>query len=136
MAGRTPDQIAADWASRLGQSTQKITDGVNSVTIAPGQAAARQKQVWAQNTAAAVDKWATRTAAVSLPEWQQAMIEKGAPRIASGAAAAQNKFASFLGELLPFIDTVKRGLPARGNLDQNIARSAAFARGMAGFKRR
>jgi hypothetical protein len=132
---RNADQIAADWSQRLAASTQKITDGVNSVTVAPGQAAARQKTVWQQNTSAAVDRWAARTAAVSLPEWQQAMIEKGAPRIASGAAAAQPKFASFMTQLLPHIDQVKRGLPARGNLDQNIQRMTAFTRGMAAFKR-
>lgn len=135
MAGRTPDQIAADWVSRLGQSTQKIEDGVNAVSVAPGQAAARQKAVWVQNVAAAQDKWARNVAAVPLSEWQQAMITKGAPRIASGAAASQQKFASFMGQLLPHIDRVKSSLPARGNLEANINRMVAFSRGMAQFKK-
>lgn len=133
---RTPEQIAADWQSRLSASTQKITEGVQSVTVAPGQAAARQKDVWVQNTTSARDKWAARTAAVSLADWQQAVIEKGVNRIGQGASAAQPKFAAFMGQLLPHIDTVKRSLPARGNLDQNIARSAQFIRGMASFQYR
>ena len=132
---QTPDQIAARWAQGLSGATQKIADGVNAVTVAPGQAAARQKTVWAQNTAAAADKWAQRTAAVDLPSWQQAMIQKGAPRIATGAAAAQPKFASFMTQLLPHIQSVKSQLPARGNLDQNIARMTQFVRGMSQFKR-
>jgi hypothetical protein len=132
---QTPDQIAARWAAGLANAGTKITDGVNSVTVAPGQAAARQKQVWQQNTAAAVDKWATNTARVSLSDWQQAMIQKGAPRIASGATAAQPKFASFMGQLLPHIDRVKSTLPPRGTLDQNIGRATTFIRGMAEFKR-
>lgn len=135
MASRTPDQIAADWASRLGQSTQKITDGVNAVTVAPGQAAARQVDVWVQNTTASRDKWRANVASVSLGEWQQAMIQKGAQRIGQGATAAVPKFASFMGQLLPHIDRVKGSLPPRGNLDANINRMVTFSRGMAQFKR-
>jgi hypothetical protein len=132
---QTPDQIAARWAAGLAGASQKITDGVNAVSVAPGQAAARQKTVWVQNVAASADKWAANTARVSLSDWQQAMITKGAPRIASGATAAQPKFASFMTQLLPHIASVKGQLPARGNLDQNIARMTAFVRGMSTFKR-
>lgn len=134
MATQTPDQVAAKWAQGLGAATQRITDGVNAVTVAPGQSAARQKQVWAQNTAASVDKWAARTAAVPLGDWQAAMTTKGIPRIASGATAAQAKFSTFMGRLLPFIDRQVAGLPARGNLDANVARMTSFVRGMATFK--
>lgn len=130
---RTPDQIAADWAQRLSQSTQKIADGVDAVQIAPGQLAARQKQVWAQNVVASQDKWAKRTASVPLADWQKAMKDKAVPRIASGATAAQDKFTGFMSQLLPHIDQVKRQLPQRGNLDQNIARMTSFVRGMATF---
>lgn len=133
---RDPSTIAADWASRLAQSTTKITDGINAVTVAPGQAAARQKTAWVQNTTASADKWATNTAAVSLSDWQQAAITKGVARIGPGATASQAKFATFMTQLLPHIDSVKSGLPARGGLDQNIDRMVKFSRGMATFKRR
>ena len=136
MAGQTPDQIASQWASRLAGSGQRISDGVASVTVAPGQAAARQKAVWQQNTAAAADKWAGRVASVSLPDWQQAMTTKGVQRIGQGAQAAQPKFAQFMGQLLPHISSVRGTLPARGNLDQTIARMVAFTQGMAKFQRR
>lgn len=131
---QTPDQIAAKWAQNLGAATQRITDGVNAVTVAPGQAAARQKALWLQNITAAQDKWATNVAAVSLSEWQQSMTTKGIPRIASGAQAAQPKFTQFVSQLMPFIDRTKSGLPARGNLDANINRMVQFSRGMATFK--
>lgn len=136
MAGQTPDQIAAQWASRLAGSSQRIADGVGAVTVAPGQAAARQKAVWQQNTAAAADKWAGRVAGVSLSDWQDSMRTKGVQRIGAGAQAAQPKFAQFMGQLLPHIASVKGNLPARGNLDQNIARMTAFVQGMAKFQRR
>lgn len=136
MANVTPDQAAAAWASRLASSTERITQGVQGVTTAPGQAAARQKAVWAQQVAASQDKWASRVAAVSLPDWQQAMVQKGIPRVASGAQAAQPKFAAFMTQLLPHINSTVAGLPARGTLDQNINRMTQFVRGMSTFQRR
>lgn len=135
MAKVTPDEAAQAWAQRLAGSTDRIQRGVQSVTTAPGQAAARQKAVWAQNTAAAQDKWARNAASVSLGEWQQATIEKGVQRIGAGATAAQPKMAAFMGKLLPHIDSVKGTLPARGNLDQNITRMTAFVRGMSKFQK-
>lgn len=130
-----PATVAQNWATRLGQSTQKIQDGVQRVQQAPGVAAARQKTAWQQNTAAAADKWARRTASVSLPEWQQAMIEKGAPRVAAGATAAVPKMQAFLTQLLPYVDNAVSSLPARGDLNANIARMVAFTQKMAAFKR-
>lgn len=132
----TPQDAAAAWASRLASSTDKIKKGIESVSVAPGAAAARQKSAWVQNTTTAADKWAANVASVSLQDWQQAAINKGVNRIASGAQASQGKFEAFMGDLLPHIDRVKQGLPARGNLDQNINRMVAFSKGMAAFKRR
>jgi hypothetical protein len=132
---QTPDQIAANWASRLAASTQKITDGVNSVTVAPGQAAARQADVWLQNTQSAQAKWKQRVASVSLSDWQAMMTQKGIPRIAAGATAAQPKFQSFMAQFLPFVQAGASNLPARGTLDQNINRAVAMMRHNASFKR-
>lgn len=136
MAGATPQQAAEDWKNRLAGSGDKITRGVQAVTTAPGAAAARQKSAYVANVQAASDKWATRVASVSTAEWQAATIAKGVPRIASGAAAAQGKFEAFMSQVLPHIASTVSALPARGNLEQNIARSAQFQRGMATFKRR
>lgn len=136
MAGATPQQAAADWAARLAGSGDKITRGVQAVTTAPGAAAARQKAAYVANVQASSDKWATRVASVSTAEWQAATVNKGVPRIASGAQAAQSKFEGFMAQVLPHIASTVSALPARGNLEQNIARSAAFSRGMANFKRR
>lgn len=134
MTTQTPDQIATNWSQNLAAATTKITAGVNAVTVAPGQAAARQKQVWLQNTQASVDKWASRVAAVPLSDWQQATLTKGVPRIATGAQAAQPKFSQFMTKFLPHLAAGRAALPPRGTLDQNIARSASMIRHTATFK--
>lgn len=137
MAAGTPDQVAAKWAQNLGASTQYITAGVNAVTEAPGQKAARQVDAWIQGVQASRAKWQSRVASVSLSEWQQAMINKGVPRVASGAQAAQPKMAAFLNEFLPFQERVTaqvRSMP-KGGLEAGINRAIAQIRGTAQFQR-
>lgn len=126
---------AQRWAANLGASTEKIRQGVDAVTVAPGQAAARQKAVWLQNTTASVDKWAAATAAVTLQNWQADMKEKGLNRIAAGATAAVPKMTAFLTAFLPWVDQGVKALPARGGLEQNITRMVALVRHNAQFKR-
>ena len=121
-----PNQIAADWANGLAAKTDKISRGIDSVTVAPGAAAARQKSVWQANTAAAADKFARNVGKVGLAEWQSAAKTKGLPRIASGAQAAQPKMAAFLGRFLPFIASAAAALPPRGSYEQNKARMIAM----------
>jgi hypothetical protein len=108
----------------------RMQAGANAVTTSPGQAAAAQQATWLANTTAAANRWAQNVAAVTTAQWQQAFITKGLPRVATGAQAAQATFAVTLGKILATEKTIVAGLPARGNLDQNIARSAAFARAM------
>lgn len=135
MAQMDPNAIAQQWASRLGQSTTKITAGVQSVTVAPGAAAARQADVWAANTAAAKSKWQRNVAAVSLQDWQAAMTGKGVQRIAAGATAAEPKFAAFMSQLLPHIAAGQAKLPPRGGFDQNVQRMNQWVNHMHTFKK-
>lgn len=135
MAHGSGDQVASNWSSRLGASTERIRQGVQAVTTSPGQMAARQQDVWAANVAASKGKWAAAVSRVTVQDWQSAMLEKGLNRIASGAAAAESKFAAFMNQFLPHLDRVRASLPARGGLEQNIARMTAQVRGAAAFKR-
>lgn len=124
-----PTTAAQKWANNLAAAANSgvVTAGINSVTVAPGQAAARQKAVWASNVAAAQDKWAANTAAVTLQAWQQDAINKGVPRIATGATAAEPKMQAFLTKLLPVINNAKNNLPPRGTFQQNLQRATAMA---------
>jgi len=116
----------AAWEAGLSGARQKYIDGVNSVTQAPGAAAAAQVGVWAANTAAAQSKFARSVAAVSLSAWQQASTQKGADRLASGAAAGAAKMGAFLQKFIPYIMSAKASLPKRGSYEQNKARMIAM----------
>jgi len=130
-----PDAAAQQWASRLGAATQAYTDGVNGVTVAPGQLAAAAKPLWLANTAAAGDKFARNSAAVTKESWQNAAVTKGAPRLASGATAAQPKMSAVFVKLFPAIKSAVSSLPPRGTIDQNIERSRQFALAMHKFQK-
>lgn len=125
MTAQSADQIAANWAARLGASTDKMQQGAMAVTVSPGQAAARQKAVWAQNTAASANKWANNVQ-VPLQSWQADYVNKGLPRVGTGAQNAVPKMTAFFTKLIPAINTGKSRLPARGTYDQNKARANAW----------
>lgn len=130
MAMPSAQEAAQKWATNLPASQQRYVDGVNAVTVSPGALAARSAATWAANTAAAQSKFARNSAAVSLQSWQQATATKGAQRLSSGAQAAQSKVEATFAKLFPAIQQAVSSLPPRGDIEANIARSAAFARAM------
>jgi len=133
MAMPTAQEAAQRWVTATSGATQRYTDGVNAVTVSPGQAAARQADLWAANVAAAKAKFAANSARVSLDQWKTAAVNKGAQRLASGVQAAQDDYTAAMTKLLPFISSAVQGLPARGNLEANINRMTSFVRKMASY---
>lgn len=120
-------EIAARWQQRMAASGDKWQAGVESVQVAPGVAAARQKNAYVQGVTQSADKWATRVASVSLADWKDSMINKGKGRIGSGAAAAQGKFTDFMSQFLPHVERSVAGLPPRGSFEQNVQRMVSFS---------
>lgn len=131
-----PADAAQKWAQNLGAAGTAYTAGVQAVTQAPGQLAANAADRYVAGVQASLPKFKANTAAVSLADWQNAAVNKGAPRLATGATAAMPKFSNVLTQLFPYIEQVRNSLPPRGDIEQNIARSAAFQRGMSKFVRR
>lgn len=122
----TPDQAAKDWVAGLSSKTEKIKANVQAVRVAPGQAAARQKGAYLAGVQQSADKWAANVAAVPLQEWVDSMVNKGIPRIATGASAAEGKMTAFFQALLPYVERGKSSLPARGTFEQNKSRAMAW----------
>lgn len=104
MSKLNPTTATAKWVSGLTNATQAITDGVNAVQQAPGAAAAAKVQVWLARIQQSAPKWQANVAAVSLGEWQQAMIKIGIPRISSGATEKQGKYLSFAQKFYPYLE--------------------------------
>lgn len=129
----SPADAAQRWVTNLGAAQTKWQAGVEAVAVSPTQLAARAAPLWARNVAAAQQKFATNSARVTREEWITATVTKGGPRLSTGAAASQDKMANVFTKLFPYINQVVSGLPARGDLEQNITRMGQFARGMAKF---
>lgn len=137
MAAKDPAAVAQKWSQNLGAATQHIQAGVAAVQTAPGQKAAAQKALWLSQIQNNADKWARNVSAVSLGEWQQAMTDKGIPRIAQGASAAVPKMTNFLQQFLPHVEQVAqqvRSMPKGGEANA-IARMTAQMRGNMAFRR-
>jgi hypothetical protein len=132
----TPSENAQKWKNRLSAATPDIQAGINRVSSAPGQAAARQKGAWQANVAASADKWERNVSRVSLEQWKQSALD-GVSRIAQGANSKVGKMESFLSEFQPHLERVQQRLASmpRGNLEQNLARMLENARANSTFKR-
>jgi hypothetical protein len=127
MATKDPTATAALWASRLGAAAPEITAGVQRVTTAPGTAAAAKVDTWLAKIQASRDKWVRNVSSITLSEWQTAMINKGVPRVSSGAQAAQPKMVKFYTAFLPYVEqgaATVRNMP-NATLQDGIARAVA-----------
>ena len=115
------------WVTGMQGAGTKYTAGVQAVKVAPGQLAAARSDFWAQQVAAAKSKFSSNVAKVTLGQWQEAAATKGAPRLGTGASAAQPKFAAFMTSFLPQLATIVQSLPQGGTYEQNKQRFLAYA---------
>jgi hypothetical protein len=127
---------AAKWARNLSAAGQTITEGVQNTSKDPIALAIAAIPTAAANYAAAAQsgRIAAGLQKSSKQMWQQGMINKGIPRIASGAAASQNKVQAKLQSIIASVNSAVSSLPPRGSLEQNLQRAQTFARAMAATK--
>jgi len=133
---QSAQQVSEKWKNRLTASQTEITNGVNSVTTAPGQLAAAQADKWLQKTMAARDKWQANVGKVSLADWKSKMLTVGIPRISQGAAANQDKVTAFMTKFLPHAEAGAQMVKAMPGvtLEDGINRAIAMIRHNASFK--
>lgn len=134
MARVNGNEWLTKWGTNLNNSGTYIKNGVNRVTVAPGQsaAAAQDRLVAGFNAAVTSGKWARNVSAVSLQSWQSAMIDKGIGRISAGVTQAQKTKVDKITRLLANVDgaaAAANALP-KGGLAQGIARATAFMQKM------
>lgn len=103
---KSVQQAGQNWSAGMAQAGNKYTQGIQAVTQAPGQAAAANVNGYLQGVADNARKWQTKVAAVDLGTWQQAAINKGAPRLATGAQQAQPKYEAGLQRWWPVFTNI------------------------------
>lgn len=105
----TPDQFVEKHARRTKAAVPDYKAGIARVSEAPGlAAAAKSDKMLAKLTEAVTSgKWAERVASVGLSEWQDAAMNKGAPRITAGVDGAASKVRAFASQLIPELERIK-----------------------------
>ncbi len=134
MAKLTAAEYAAKWRQRTNAAAPDYRRGIERVSEAPGEAAARQADAMLAGVQRAVSDgvWQRQVAKVSLQDWKNAAINKGAQRIAAGVDQAEGKMAQMGQQLLQAVDAsvaVVNQIP-KGGLENGIQRMTAFAREM------
>jgi hypothetical protein len=101
-----------------------MQSGAAAVTVSPGELAARRADAYLAGVQQNVDKFKRNSSAVTVQDWRDAYLNKGIPRVASGATAAQSKFAAVMDDLIPYMKRAQ--LPPRGTTaEQNAQRAVA-----------
>lgn len=118
---------ASAWETGFSGAGTKYTDGINSVTTAPGQLAAAQRNAYVSGVQANAAIWATKVASVDLATWKAAATGVGAQRLATGAQKGAPKMAAFMQAFLPQLSSIVQSLPARGSFEQNLNRFNSYA---------
>jgi hypothetical protein len=125
---------ANNWVSGMAQAGTALTQGVQSVTVAPGvQAAAKKDKMKANWLASMADNsWEQAVSGVTLQQWQQAMLTRGAQRMADGAQAAKPKVMAYAQKAAPLMAQLQAQIDAMpDNTPQDAEqRMLAWSRGM------
>ena len=132
MAKLTADQMAAKWAKNFGASGELWLAQINRTAKNPAQLAVAQQEVMQNNWNQMVNsgEWARRMQLVTPAAWKAACAEKGKAAIMGAAKVGQEKVERAERRIGPMRDQIIAGLPARGDINANIERSAEFQRRM------
>lgn len=135
MSQLTPQELTAKWQQRTTAAIPDAQKGVQNVTKSPMEAAANNKDKWAQNVAkaAANGRFEAGLRKVSLEEWKTNTIKKMGERIAGGVQSAQAKHQRFAEYLIPTVAAGQAKVAAMPSmtLQDSIQRAAAMMTHMA-----
>ncbi len=133
----TAEQFAARWGAGLNGSIERIREGVEAVTEAPGKAAAAKGAKWQASISKVEtrEKWERNVGSISLEEWQSSMLNKGLNRIPDGVAQAQAKMETYGEKLIAHQNRLLAELDGMADitLEDSIRRATHWIRGMAKF---
>ena len=132
--------VAAKWVTNTSNAGAAMKAGVMAVTVAPTHTAALHLDRYQSGVMQAVSsgKMAAALNAVSLTDWQNAMVTKGIARVPQGVQAAKGKVQTFMDQWLPRMQDLKTRIAnmAKGTLADSQARAAFAIQYNAGFSKR
>ena len=133
---KSVQQIVEKWKRNTAAAGPSYVAGIQAVTEAPGQAAARKADKWREGVmrAAEENRFAQGSAQVPLATWQEASI-KGSKNLASGVNKGESKVVKFQEQWQPVIQASKaqcRSMPdltpedRKGRMNANFDNLSRF----------
>ena len=113
--GLSADKISDKWGRRMKGAVKDIQDGIDAMTVDPGQKAVDAQEKMKQNLIESLDSgiWAKRRLEVSKEEWKTKTKKKVSERLSGGVDAAMPKRKKFdtwlagrLNQVLPEISAM------------------------------
>ena len=134
-----PQSVLKKWQDNTSNATESMKAGVNAVTVNPAQQAVASSDLWQKNVSSqeAKDKFQAGLSGVSLNDWKQAMLNKGATNMANGVRAAGAKMQKFLTAFLPIAQASADQIAAmpKGTEADSINRMVQNMRNMKSFRK-
>lgn len=125
-----PTATTAKWVSAMQGAGTAYADGIDGVQTSPGQLAAAASAKYLARVQANVGKFERNSVSVQLADWKNLAKTKGAPRLGSGAAAAQSKVQAFQTSFFAYLKAGQATIDgmATDTIDQALAKANAQAR--------
>lgn len=131
--------VLKKWTDNTANATESMKAGVNAVTVNPAQQAAASSDLWQQRVSSqeAKDKFQSGLSGVSLNDWKQSMLNKGATNMANGVRAAGPKMQKFLAAFLPVAAASAEQIASmpKGTEADSINRMVQNMRNMRAFRK-
>lgn len=138
MAIPDPQTVADRWATGLQNAQTKMQQGVQAVTVSPGDKAIANGAAYLANVTEAYTsgRWARGLQRSGLAGWQGPMLAEGIQRAVSGAQTNKQKFADRIAPVLQFETGLKTQIDSMPNVTpaDKENRMLAWSRGMRQFK--
>jgi hypothetical protein len=125
---KTAQQAAANWAASSGRAATNWTEGVQAYSGDWAGATVRQQAVMQTNWQQAVSsgRWASGVQNTGTNGWKTATAASGG-NFTNGFTKGAPKQAVAIGKIMNFLQSAVPALPARGDINANLARSNALA---------
>ena len=127
---RSPEIATQNWVTRTGQAASFYVSQAQAAAwkVNAASDSAETNFATAMQTVIAQKLRQKAIQASSDEVWKQGIANLGSQRFPQGVSAAQPKMSAVMNKLIPAIDAIRKGLPARGvaGSQANITRVTQF----------